>query len=238
MRKHFLIVIFLFFLALTEHVDAQYFSARYLPNGFFADVNAGIRLGGGRVSPNGSLAPGFHYNAGIGYMFNEIWGVKADAGADFFGVSNVNFQEKDRSLGVRANVQAVLSVSDLLYFGDENFRLLAHGGPGLSTIVNSQYINTVKDVRGALSDPGLGGTDDMFNVVLGITPQFYISDKFSFNIDVSSVFLIAQSHYLDRTYAPDFIGQYSSFKLNVSAGLQYRLVRGRSIRFGSRKYYY
>jgi len=232
-----LIYIFFFLVLFLSETRAQLFQRGYLPGGIFADLNLGVRSGGGRASNDAEMLMGLRGDVGVGYMFGSVLGLKADLGFDLYSARHSGFSSPDRSVAIRANIQGVVSVSDLGNFSSETFRLLVHGGPGISALVNRRYIQSVKDINGALTDPGFAGTDDMANFVLGITPQFTISDAFSFCMDVSTVFLSMQSHYIDRTYTPVFIGQTNSVMLNVSAGIQYRLVTGRRIRFGSRTYY-
>ena len=229
----FLISVWLLF----SVAKAQLFHSGFLPSGIFADVNVGVRAAGGRVSNDAQLKSGFHADFGLGYMFGSVLGLKADFGFDTYSARHAAHGSPDNSFAFRANIQGVISISDLANFSSESFRLLIHGGPGISALANRRYINSVKDIEGALTDPGFPGSDDMGNFVLGITPQFTLSDAFSFCVDVSPVFLFRQSHYIDRTYTPLFIGQNNSVMLNASVGIQYRLVVGKKIRFGSRTYY-
>jgi hypothetical protein len=234
------ILVILFLFTLNSESYSQIFqNAGFLPNGWFGDINIGMRAGGGRVSPDAELRFGLNANAGLGYMFSANYGIKADFGLDFFGAKHNNFELPDRSVGFRGNIQGIASISDLANFSSENFRLLAHAGPGLYTILNQnflkEYQNSDKD---GFNDPGFNGSDDMLNFMVGVTPQLTLSDAFSFCFDVSTVFLFKQSHYLDRFYTPQSVRQYSSVLLNLSLGIQYRLVPATKIRFGNRKYYY
>lgn len=191
-----------------------------IPTGLFLDGNVGIRTGGGKVFTGNENKLNLHLDGGAGYMFNKYYGIKGDLGFDFFSVKDIASPNPDKSLTLRANVQGVLSISDLAQFGVPNFRLLLHAGPGLSSNFNPSFRQGAGNIK---NDRGLLGNDDMYNVLAGLTGQYHLSRVLSLNFDVTTIYQIKQNQYLERMYRPAFINDYNSNMLNISVGVQYRI---------------
>lgn len=194
-----------------------------LPIGLFLDGNVGVRTGGGKVSTGNENNLNLHLDGGVGYMFNKYYGIKGDLGFDLFSIMDVSSPKPDRSLTVRANVQGVVSISDLAQFGTPNFRLLLHAGPGISSNFNPSFR---KGANNRKNDKGLlPGNDDMYNVVAGLTGQYHLTRLLSLNFDITTVYQINQDHYLERMYNPTAVtgSPFNSNMLNLSVGVQYRI---------------
>jgi outer membrane protein OmpA-like peptidoglycan-associated protein len=224
MRKSFTSFFVLTFLATTV-VFSQPNNKKLIPNGLFVDAHVGVRSGGGKVSSVGSIYDknriGLHLDGGVGYMFNKLLGIKGDLGFDFFNVLNTRFAKPDKSLTLRANIQGIVSLSDLAKLGSEDFRLLLHAGPGIASNFNPSFRRGSNNSR---NDKGLiGGNDDMYNIAVGLTTQYHLTKTLSLNADVTAINLLKQEHYLDRMYAPAALSSYNSVLWNFSLGVQYRI---------------
>lgn len=191
-----------------------------IPKGLFLDANAGIRTGGGKVFGNNENNLNLHIDGGVGYMFNKYYGIKGDLGFDLFNIKETTAALPDKSLTLRANVQGVLSISDLAQFGTPSFRLLLHAGPGISSNFNPSFRQGGSNRK---NDKGFLGNDDMINVVAGLTGQYHLTRLLSLNFDVTTVYQTRQDHYLERMYRSAKINTYNSNMLNISVGVQYRI---------------
>lgn len=156
-----------------------------------------------------------HYEIGFRYMVDEYWGLKFDFGADRFRTGS------DPELGSnykRYSVQAVHNLGRTLNMGDKlsiPLNLLAHGGLGYSS----------------LSSVTESGTDKIGNVIIGLTPQLYLSRSFALTIDTSYIINFTQHFRFDGIHPPKEGGPLKSFTgkmFNASAGLTYYFGNNKS----------
>ena len=172
------------------------------------DLNYGIN------KPTSVLTSGYsskinplHADLGIRYMLNTKCGIKLDAGIDNFKskVTSYNFDSKY----LRFSLQGIINVGSLIGFNDLRFGLLLHGGVGTASL------NTKKI---AIGKPA----DDMINVMVGITPQFRVSNKIALNLDLSYISNIYQDHRFDYKSTNSSRGFDGNF-INASVGISYYL---------------
>src|SRR5690606_17150741 len=126
---------------------------------------------------------------GARYMFNEKYGVKLS-----FGYSSIKNDSNSITSFETAyyggNVEWVLNAGNLLNFQNwsEQIGLLAHTGFGFAQIV-PQTDNTFYE----------GGRDNLIVFVVGVSPQYKISDRFSLFLDFSLLTNFKQHFTWDRS---------------------------------------
>ncbi|MEY3236878.1 MAG: hypothetical protein RI883_979 [Bacteroidota bacterium] len=208
------------------------FSSAQRGKGFFLEANFGMRFNG-ITSDVSKLKPGFHMDGAVGYMINNFVGLKVDGGYDSFrGVKTLSdgTEIKDRSYMLRGSVQGVLSISELAKMNVKYFSLLFHTGFGFATNINPSYKKSFTENGGTFTDPVFKGNDDMVNIIFGFTPQYKINNNFLINLDLSTVLLPKQSHYLDRAFdSKDFSKMGAIY--NVSVGVTYKFTKTKTNRF-------
>lgn len=168
-----------------------------------------IELAGGANNPQSGYTPGikigginpFTVDLGIRYMINDTFGIKGDAGYNYFkggdGASAFN------SRYYRINLQGVANVGKLLNFKTftSKLGLLAHTGAGLGAIRSgSEYDLTP-------------------NLIYGLTAQLKLSNKFALTADVSNIMNKDQVFAFDLKSSPGVNGSL----LNGTIGLTYYL---------------
>lgn len=172
-------------------------------------LEAGYGLNHGMSKGENSNMTNFrHFEVGFRYMFDENWGVKLDYGNDGFRTSE---EPKEGTNYHRFSVQGVYNVGrllDLPYATNDRINLLAHAGLGYSALKS-----TVKP-----------GTDNIGNVIIGVTPQFWISENFALHLDASYVINFTQHYNFDGTYpdsAPYELDAFMGGIINVTAGVTF-----------------
>jgi OOP family OmpA-OmpF porin len=178
-----------------------------------------VDLNGGLSRPTTPFLPGyyvedlsfFHVDLGARYMFNPKFGVKADLGYDSF--ENPKNVAPFKGQYYRANLQGVMNVGRLLSFEDfsKRLNLQVHMGPGYS-FMNSNNFN---------------GTDEMINVLMGLTGQLKLNDKIALNADFTMINNIRQHYTFDGTSAFGDISEDRGFN-----GTLYNATLGLSIYLG------
>lgn len=158
-----------------------------------------------------SGAPGLtnfsHFDIGFRYMVDDYWGFKFDYGSDKFRT------DTEPELGTdykRYSVQGVYNLGrkvDIQGMTNGYVNMLAHGGLGYSSL-NSITRN---------------GTDNIGNVIIGITPQIYLSRDFALMIDVSTIFNFSQHFDFDGSYpsGTPTNNAFTGYILNASFGVTY-----------------
>lgn len=149
------------------------------------------------------------------YMFNPYIGIMLTAGYDFvdfdgMGSANSNI--------VRTDLQGVINIGALCNFSAKTskFGLIYHSGFGGTHLWSKAYN------RANAADPLFKNSDDMFNVVTGITPQFKLSSRFTLFVDYSFLVNFKQ----DMSY--DFKNRLSGKGVggnmhNVTIGLRFNI---------------
>lgn len=187
------------FLALT--LFTGFTSTAQTDGGLFMDLEIGSRFGG-ITTESTVMQTGLAIEGGIGYMFNNKFGVRGGLTFANFNAVNVNNEAvSDRAGTIQATLQGVLSISQLANFGTEKFDLNFHAGFGFGSIFNPDFKEEYVEANGDFEDPMFKGNDDVVNVVFGLTPRFPINDKLAITLDVSHFLLLKQDHYVDRRYS-------------------------------------
>jgi OOP family OmpA-OmpF porin len=172
-------------------------------NKFSIDFNFGLN------KPTSSFTSGYtskfnlnHTDLGIRYMLNTKCGIKLDVGLDNFNSTLTNYNYNTNYL--RFSLQGIMNIGSIIGFNDSKFGLLLHAGSGF----------------GSLGDDKIGvgkGIDDMINVIIGITPQYRISNKISLNLDFSYIANIYQNYKFDYKSLNTTRGFDGNF-INASVG--------------------
>ncbi|NEV92719.1 OmpA family protein [Psychroflexus sp. YR1-1] len=141
------------------------------------------------------------YNASVRYMLNEKFGLRA-------GAIYSEITEGDNSLPFSTDMwtftgEGVLNLGAILNFNDftNRFNLLAHGGVQHSTFSSD-----------------IGGNDNAFGFIAGLTPQIKLSDKVAFNLDASFLGNVSQQVGVDGN-GPAGSRGFDGWVANVTAGL-------------------
>ncbi len=189
--------------------------------GMFFDANIGSRFGGA-TSTLVTLGPGFHVNGGMGYMFNNIIGIKGQLGYNAFkSVSVADEGIEDKAGMFSTSLEAVVGISQLIGFGTEKFDLYLHTGFGFSTISNPGYKEKYEEVN-EFEDRGFKGNDESFLIPVGLSPTFHVNDKISLKLDLSYFVMFGQDNSLDREIGNIQLDDASGISF-TTLGLTYRL---------------
>ncbi|HLV43008.1 MAG TPA: outer membrane beta-barrel protein [Brumimicrobium sp.] len=187
--------------------------------GVFIDGNAGIRLLG-ETSSQADMDPGLTLNAGMGYFFNKKVGMKGRIDYHQFPMTRGNGSSTSYSVGL--SLEAVANL--LQVFGPEKarkFSFLAHGGAGLTSLINPEFKKHYEEVLGKeFNDPLIKGGDEMFHIILGVTPQYHFKSKFSLNLDISQ-FIQFNQHRTYDTFSAE-LAKTATGVFGASLGLTIR----------------
>lgn len=181
-------------------------------NKWSIDLGAGIHTIGVPLSSGYNASPLGQGNFGVRYMLNNRFGLRFDIGFSKFNESkgtpafDANYY--------RASMEGVVNIGNVLNFNSwsKRINLLLHAGGGFSSL------NTLS--------PTINGGDGMVNLLVGLTPQFKISDKISVFADFSSIIHFAQENSIDGGPNP------TSRETNVS---MFNTSIGVNIALGKRK---
>ncbi|SDS31616.1 OmpA-OmpF porin, OOP family [Polaribacter sp. KT25b] len=139
-----------------------------------------IDLGGGVTRIINPLSDGYRSNSfdpgqanfGVRYMFNEKFGLR-------LGVGYNEFKEGSGSLPYKANyyrtnLEGVVNAGNLFKFSSwtKKFNFLFHAGFGLSNL------NTITPID---------NSESIFNIMIGFTPQYKLSNRVSLFLDFSTI---------------------------------------------------
>jgi hypothetical protein len=189
--------------------------------GLFFDANMGTRFGG-TTSELATLRPGFHADAGMGYMFNNFIGIKGQIGFNrFTAVSAADEGIKDFSSMFNANLECVFGLSQVIGFGTERFDLYLHSGVGMNAFSNKGYKESYLENK-EFEDRLFKGSDEAFNVSFGLTPTFHVNEKISLRLDVAHFVIFGQSNTVDRQIGNSPLDKVTGVS-TTTIGLSYRL---------------
>ena len=170
----------------------------------FIDANFGMNSTVFDAEQNSNFK---HYGLGYKYLFDDVWGIKLDFALDKFEKATTQISPVSHT---RVSLQAVANLNNLLDPNNstEHFGLLAHSGIGY----------------GEIKADGIGGTDHLANVLVGITPTLEITDSFGIYIDDTIVYNLSQ--HIDFKGAYVYNGAYpaSVTKIynNLSFGIYFK----------------
>jgi OOP family OmpA-OmpF porin len=185
----------------------------------------------GQNKPEKPFAPGYfsadsskyfnfsgvnHYDVGVRYMFNPNFGAKIDFafdsmenqdGANQFGAASLPFETRQYRVGF----QGVANLSRIMKFETftSRFGVLAHAGIQVSQLAPQSGIN--KDI-----------TEDNGGLMIGLTPQFRISNRIVLTGDFTYLRNVRQHLNWDGSNSDDS-NNLSGSLLNTSLGLTFYL---------------
>ena len=187
----------------------KYFSSK--ANGFF-----------GQWEPNS-------FALGARYLMGEVFSVKASVGYDRF--RNYNNQSPTTGLPSRpfelrqfnVQIQGVANLAKLFNVNKQlnRFSFLVHGGIQVSSMT-SKTENYWEN--GELVNQNYNVTEYNGGLVFGVTPQFRITKKLAFQLDVTSIHNYRQHFNWDGSYAAD-TENLSGSSVSLSGGLSFSLDR-------------
>ncbi len=150
-----------------------------------------LEFNGGVNKPQRPFAPGyftgtpspFNVDFGVRYMFNNKFGIKADAGYFVFK-SNENSAEFKTEY-YRTSIQGVANLGRIMNFESwtNTLGLLVHAGPGYAQFQTK----------------GQNFTDRMGNFIIGFTGQIKLGNSVALTGDFTSITNISQSATFDGT---------------------------------------
>jgi len=151
-----------------------------------------------------------HFDVGFRYMVTENWGLKFDFGSDQFRTEKEGYDGEIGADYKRISFQAVNNLGREINMRgfSPNLNLLAHAGFGFS------WINPVNV---SASDK----IDTIGNVIIGITPQYYIIENVALHADIAYIVNFSQHKDFDGTlhYPQNGIKSFTGSMANVSLGL-------------------
>jgi hypothetical protein len=191
------------------------------PKKLFLDIHAGGRIGGVH-SEWSTGAPGLHMDGGLGYMLNDIWGLKGSLGYDQLNSSSDESGSliNDNSILVRANLEAVANISADRGVTERKMNYMFHVGLGLASQFHADFKDSLLASGTTLQDPLIKGNDDMLSIMFGITPQFKITNALFVEADLSFQFLPMADGVFDKVIE-NRKGKSMNVFMNPSIGISY-----------------
>jgi OOP family OmpA-OmpF porin len=158
-----------------------------------------------------------HYEANYRYMLNNRVGLKFDAGFDNFKFSDGHPATK----ALRFSIQPVFNLTDLLHMNDfsERLGMQLHIGGGYATMWNKTQLSGPAELFTAQE----GSVDEMLQGIIGLSPMFKVSDKFSLQADISFMGNIRQNNGFDFEATPMQGGGFSGYYASATIGFNYYL---------------
>ncbi|MFN5440469.1 MAG: hypothetical protein ACK5AR_01265, partial [Flavobacteriia bacterium] len=158
-----------------------------------------------------------HYEAAYRFMFNNRVGLKFDTGFDNFKFSDGHPATK----ALRFSIQPVFNLTDLLHMNDfsERLGMQLHVGGGYATMWNKTQLSGPAELFTAQE----GSVDEMLQGIIGLSPMFKVSDKFSLQADISFMGNIRQNNGFDFEATPMQGGGFSGYYASATIGFNYYL---------------
>src|SRR5690554_7636997 len=158
-------------------------------NKWSIDINGGLTKPATPMKQgyNGDTFFGFvHADAGVRYMFNNKFGVKADFDYDY--MKNGEDSDYFRTKHYRASLQGVANLGRIMNFEEwtRTLGLQAHLGAGYSWMEPGQDLAT-----------NLYEKDQMGHVILGLTGQVRLGNRVALNADFSMINTVRQDMTFD-----------------------------------------
>lgn len=158
-------------------------------NKFSLDLGVGVAKASSPVTegiPFDTKLQDLAFEAGARYMFNDKFGLKVSG--LYFESTNTNDPAFDVDTEFfRANLEGVANLGNILGFREftQRFNLLFHAGAGMTHV--SLPANAVL----------ANESETLLNFMGGITPQIKLSERFSFNVDLSVLGNLGQDLTID-----------------------------------------
>ncbi|MEL1245375.1 hypothetical protein AAEO56_13960 [Flavobacterium sp. DGU11] len=176
-------------------------------------IEAGYGMG---ISGHPATVGFSHFEVGFRYMVDEFWGIKFDFGSDRFRMGDNPELGSDYK---RYSFQGVHNLGRTLKIADKmgsNINLLAHGGLGYSSLKSV--------IR--------GGTDNIGSVIVGLTPQFRMSNSLAITLDASYILNFTQHYNFDGLHPPKGdnkgLNSFTGHLFTASVGLTYYFGKNKS----------
>lgn len=196
--------------------EAQFYKVHW-----FADLNVGTRMFGA-TSSQADLGLGLNVNAGLGYLFTERFGIKGRLDFNSFEFTpGIGDDAKATASAYSISLEALTDLIALIEGTTsyaQDWKVIIHGGLGFSAYSGKDFKENYLDEE--FQDDYRKGNDNMGHIILGITPQYHLSTKWSLNLDFSTFLLIKQDFTFDNFNGERFngLGNISA----VSLGLTFR----------------
>jgi OOP family OmpA-OmpF porin len=176
----------------------------------------GINAGGPIILTTSTSKTSFtslnHYEASLRRNFNPNKGVKAD-----FHLDDLNFT--DNSPGTSMLHFSLQGTYNLLAIKNKDinqrFKLISHAGIGYAAMWNRSYA-TGKNKIGVLNN---GSIDEMFQLMVGLTPTIHLTRNLSLNADVTIMANALQDNGFDFKTDP-LTGRFGAYGV-ASIGIGY-----------------
>src|SRR5690606_22564807 len=176
-----------------------------------------IEVAGGLHKPARPMASGYYTNSpsfgqfslGARYMFNNRFGAKLDVGYNMLEGADDSNPYKSNYL--RTSLQGVINLGSILKFETwtNTFGVLVHAGAGYSRLTAKEPVE-------------LDNTDQMLNVIAGISPQIKLGERMALTTDVSLIGNTRQDYTWDGTGVTEKRG-WNGYMMNFSLGLTFYL---------------
>lgn len=157
-----------------------------------------------------------HFGVGFRYMVDDSWGVKFDYAHDGFRLDGEGNQGSNYNRFTLQGVHNLGRTLDIPWNTMDRLNLLVHAGIGYAALESKQ-------------NPGI---DNIGHVILGITPQIYVSESIAIHFDASYIVNFTQHFNFDGTYPDEpYTGERPGFTASMftaSAGLTFYLGRNKS----------
>lgn len=181
-----------------------------------------IDVNGGLTKPSSPMSTGYnsdtffsfvHGDAGVRYMFNNKFGIKADFGYDYMKNGEDSFEFRTKYY--RTSLQGVANLGRIMNFEDwtKVFNLQAHLGAGYSWMTPGKE---------NVNPDGLYDKDEMGHVILGLTGQVKLAKRVALNADFSMINNIRQNRTFDGAEAAEDRA-FNGTLYNATLGLSFYL---------------
>ena len=194
-------------------------------NRFSIDVNAGIN------KPGELFSPGYftsdpdtymnfnrfsHYSMGFRYMVNTKFGIRLDGAYDLIVPEKDNGSLDFKSEQYRIGLQGYVNVRNLLNFDSwtKRFGFLFHGG------IQVSRLNPIYRVTELGEKIDLDYDEDNGGFIFGFTPQYRITNRLVFTLDVSFL-MNTRAHLTWDGELAETSNNLKSNMVNTTFGLTY-----------------
>lgn len=196
---------------------------------FSVDVNVGKTLEFSPIKTNSRVETGGnHFGFGLVYMFNPYFGIKGNASLDRFKVETILGEDDvftSHARHIRGSIMGILDIGELAGFSStgsilrthEGFTLRSTIGGGFNSINNQEFIDEfLPNYQHNYFPDG----DRLVHMVVGLNPQYHLSNNVSINLDFSYQYLFFYHRSLDWTLRTSDNRRGSMF--TGSIGLSFR----------------
>ena len=176
-----------------------------------------IEVAGGLHKPARPMASGYYtdspgfgqFSLGTRYMFTNRFGLKLDLGYNM--LQEGSDSQPFKSSYMRSSLQGVANLGSILKFESwtNTFGVLVHAGAGYSRLDAKEPIDR-------------SSTDQMVNIIFGVSPQVKLGERMALTTDVSLIGNTRQDYSWDGTGTTTRRG-WNGYMMNFSLGLNFYL---------------